>query len=794
MSHKKKGSRKPHKRNGQFLGERVFVWFYFILIILAAILFFRELLFEPSRMLFGTDMVGAGGVQLREYAVKSLKQFGEFPLWMNLLYSGVPYLANLNVALYPTTLLYFIFPIENAIGFGFFLNFILAGLFMYLFARSQKLSVFSSAFAGVSYMFTGVLVSAMYGGHDARMICIIFFPLTMYFLEKGFEKKNLFYFLLMGASMGLALLGAHVQMAYFSGLAVFAYFVYKLVLEIIRKRGFANIAKLILFAGLGGLFALVLGAVQVLPTINMLQYMVRGEGVTGYKYASSWAMPWQEVLSLLNPNFVGTLGNYWGTNYFKLHSEYLGMFPIFFAIVALFFYRKKLRWFWLGLGGFALLFSLGAATPVHRLAYYIIPMVKKFRGPSMFFFVFAFSVCLLAGYGAETLINESYEDRIKKRIHNFNRTILVILSVLGVLFLLSLVSKSAVTSIWKDVLFSRLSEQKIAVMNATYSKYLVGFLVMFVLLFLAWWLMELRRKGKLTVGVFASLLVVITLLDLYPRETKFLKTMPIRAYRQEDNIVRFLHQDKGIFRVYPFPNTYGPNDLLKHGIASAYGSQNFRLRWYEKLIGRQGSDILMKKPVADLLNVKYLILPQAYSDPLLDGYEPIFQAPNKWTVYLNKTDVKFVWLVAGYRIAGSEDDAISYVKHQDFNPFETVVLEKEPKGGASLAGRKGEIDGEMDITLFSPNKVTVDVSAPADAFLVLSQTYYPLWQATIDGKGTEIFKSDGAIQSIFIPAGQHKVEFRYLSKYYRMGKILSALGIILTIISLVVVVRKEKRG
>jgi len=553
MSHKKKGSRKPHKRN-EFLGERVFVWFYFILIILAAILFFRELLFEPSRMLFGTDMVGAGGVQLREYAVKSLKQFGEFPLWMNLLYSGVPYLANLNVALYPTTLLYFIFPIENAIGFGFFLNFILAGLFMYLFARSQKLSVFSSAFAGVSYMFTGVLVSAMYGGHDARMICIIFFPLTMYFLEKGFEKKNLFYFLLMGASMGLALLGAHVQMAYFSGLAVFAYFVYKLVLEIIRKRGFANIAKLILFAGLGGLFALVLGAVQVLPTINMLQYMVRGEGVTGYKYASSWAMPWQEVLSLLNPNFVGTLGNYWGTNYFKLHSEYLGMFPIFFAIVALFFYRKKLRWFWLGLGGFALLFSLGAATPVHRLAYYIIPMVKKFRGPSMFFFVFAFSVCLLAGYGAETLINESYEERIKKRIHNFNRTILVILSVLGVLFLLSLVSKSAVTSIWKDVLFSRLSEQKIAVMNATYSKYLVGFLVMFVLLFLAWWLMELRRKGKLTVGVFASLLVVITLLDLYPRETKFLKTMPIRAYRQEDNIVRFLHQDKGIFFCCEYPN------------------------------------------------------------------------------------------------------------------------------------------------------------------------------------------------------------------------------------------------
>jgi len=592
--------------------------------------------------------------------------------------------------------------------------------------------------------------------------------------------------------MGLALLGAHVQMAYFSGLAVLAYFVYRLVIEIIRKRGVANIIKLILFAGLGGVFALVLGAVQVLPTINMLQYMVRGEGVTGYKYASSWAMPWQEVLSLLNPNFVGTVENYWGTNYFKLHSEYLGIFPIFFAIVALFFYRKKLRWFWVGLGGFALLFSLGAATPVHRLAYYLIPMVKKFRGPSMFFFVFAFSVCLLAGYGAETLIDETYKDRIKKRIYSFNRTIIVILSVLGILFLFSLVSKSAVTSIWKNVLFKGLSEQKIAVMNATYGKYLAGFLVMFLLLLLAWWLMELRRRGKLSVGVFASLLVIITLLDLYPRETRFLKTMPVRGYRQEDNIVHFLHQDRGIFRVYPFPNTYGPNDLLKYGIASAYGSQNFRLRWYEKLIGRQGSDILMKKPVADLLNVKYLVLPKAYSDPLLDGYEPVFQAPNRWTVYLNKTEVKFAWLVAGYRVADSEDEAISYVKHQQFNPFETVILEKEPKKGRLLAGRRGEINGETDIILFSPNRVTLDVSTPTDAFLVLSQAYYPLWQATIDGERTEIFKSDGAIQSLFVPAGQHKVELRYFSKYYRIGKVLSVLGIVLTIISLVVVVRKEK--
>ena len=46
-----------------------------------------------------------------------------------------------------------------------------------------------------------------------------------------------------------------------------------------------------------------------------------------------------------------------------------------------------------------------------------------------------------------------------------------------------------------------------------------------------------------------------------------------------------------------------------------------------------------------------------------------------------------------------------------------------------------------------------------EGFLVLTDSYYPTWQASIDGKETKIYLTDYNFRGIIVPKGEHTVEF-----------------------------------
>jgi hypothetical protein len=53
------------------------------------------------------------------------------------------------------------------------------------------------------------------------------------------------------------------------------------------------------------------------------------------------------------------------------------------------------------------------------------------------------------------------------------------------------------------------------------------------------------------------------------------------------------------------------------------------------------------------------------------------------------------------------------------------------------------------------------VQSPNPARLVLLDTYYPGWSATIDGTKLPIQAANVAFRSVAIPAGSHTVDFDY---------------------------------
>jgi hypothetical protein len=49
----------------------------------------------------------------------------------------------------------------------------------------------------------------------------------------------------------------------------------------------------------------------------------------------------------------------------------------------------------------------------------------------------------------------------------------------------------------------------------------------------------------------------------------------------------------------------------------------------------------------------------------------------------------------------------------------------------------------------------------ADGFLVLKDTWYPGWEARVDGTKVPIYRVNGCFRGVIVPAGEHKVVFEY---------------------------------
>jgi len=93
---------------------------------------------------------------------------------------------------------------------------------------------------------------------------------------------------------------------------------------------------------------------------------------------------------------------------------------------------------------------------------------------------------------------------------------------------------------------------------------------------------------------------------------------------------------------------------------------------------------------------------------------------------------------------------------------------------------------------YSNNGVSLEVTSKEDIFLVFSNTYYPGWNATIDDNKTKIYRTNGILQGIYVPAGKHRIIFNYLPRLFWLYMGISISSFIL-IISIVVVLFFRRR-
>lgn len=760
---------------------------------LLSLLFYREFVFHPGRVLFGTDMV-IEGYPLRRFALEEIRAGRGLPLWNPFVYGGLPYLATLpGPIFYPTSLLYLFLPLGRAIGWTFVLHTFLAGAFGWFAARSFRLGPGASAVAGLAFMFCGYLVSTLYGGHDGRMFAIALVPLAFGAAERGLAGGRGVWFLLLAAGVALQIFTPHAQIVHFSSLGVVGWAAFRLA-WLAREEGAGTAGRR---AGwLVGAFALaaLVGAVQLLPAASLLEHVGRAATEEGYAFASSWALPPQEASALLLPDLVGSLETYWGTHPFKLHTEYLGAVPAALALVGLAglfgggLERRERRVIgFLGLASLlGVLFALGGATPVHRLAYETVPLVDAFRAPSLMLGPVSFFVALLAGFGWE---------RVRGAAGVFPWTAAWVAAT--PLLLLAAAAALAPAGLLR---FAQEAWYGPTAGGRAPFQELAGPLRLGGLAWLAAWAgvlgaAWLRAGGRAREGWLLLPLLLLLVADLWRVDARYLRTVPTGALFGSDAVIETLRREGRPWeRAWPLERSYEANELMYHGIPTVSGTQKFVFSWYEALVGGLGYENLLRRPALwELFDLRWLVLRSRQDVPRLravegaeaDGarlYEVTAEAPHAF------------FPEAVEEVAGPTAAIAATLELEDGASRAAVeraqVAAATPGGSRIPAG-----NGNASVTRWHPDEILLSVEAEREGLLFVSEVWAPGWRAYVDGAAAPVLRVNGAFRGVVVPAGGHEVRLAYRPASVRWGASLSALGLLILLVAPTIpAVRREGKG
>lgn len=791
---------RPSALDSIFESKFYFLYYAAAIGILTLILF-NKFVFS-NQMLFGSDMLQAG-VFFRNFFVEYFKANGSVPQWNPFIFGGMPYVdAFHGDILYPISFVFkMIFPLFRALGWILVFHVFLAGITMYMCARAFKLGKFAATFAGLFYMFAPYFVSLVAPGHDGKMFVTALFPLTIMFLERGMEKKSYLEFVGLGTVIGLIILTPHPQMAYFSLWAIGSYFLFKLIFRYIKEKSIAVGSLLTGFFLLAIIIGLALSAIQFYPGYKYVkEYSPRaGEGRGGYEWATSWSMHPEEFVGMFVPLYSGVDGHsgqtYWGRNAFKDNSEYAGFFPVLFGILGLIFFRDKRKWYFLGLGVVALIYAVGATTPLFYLFYYLVPNVKSMRAPSMIMFLFSFSFALLGAMGIQYLVKEFRNDESARQKKLLN----VLLAVTGIYAVFALLWTVAGESLMDIARYSGMSQNKITASIANIGTIQGG--LWLIALFVAATYFLIRLFGERKAGIAAlALIALFSVAEAWRVDYKFIETEdPARRFSQHSSVT-YLLNNIGYDRLIDMTGRmFGSLDYYAYfGLPQVTGYHGNQIAAYDRLIGgltfanlydRRGAP---KLPVLNLLSTRFLVYRAGYqvSDTTLGK---VYDTDGV-TIFVNKSALPRAFLVHDYRVIGDPDSTVAIVADQRFDPRRFMLLDEDPEFEPEVP-LFDKIE-DCELIEYEPGYAKIATQVKADAFLCITDPHYPAWKAYIDGEPTKVYRAYSALMAIGVPKGEHVVEFVYQSEVYETSRAVTYGAVIFVALSMVtgLVFMRTRRG
>ncbi len=730
---------------------------------------------------------------------------GAWPLWNPHLYGGAPHVGDIQAGfLYPPNLALFLlnpdFP-YSALQSLSMAHIWFAGAGTYLFlARGQSVRRVAALAGALVFMFSDAFF-VHFGNlnYNAVMSWLpwVFWAFTaslrvcesanqqisesanqragaFRILHSAFRTRSLPSAVIAGMLLAVGSLAGHIQATLFIGLALAIYSTLWLWLRRADAGFGSRTAHLLVSLSTCFLVFALLSAPILLPALELAGYTARVNW--NYQQAAGYSLAPAQWIGWLIPGFFGRGPQFhWGL-WPRVESGYVGILPLILAALAILLRRlpgERRIWPWVGLAAVSFVLALGIYAIPHGWLT-LLPGFGQLRAPARLVLVTGFALAALAAFGLEAILRplESAASAAFERLwRGIGRAVAAVWAVAVPLGYLALL----LTQDREPAIISRVSITLIALLS-------------FAGLLAASFLWLTARRGAwaqpLTLGWLAVGLIYGDLASLAAHQDVGNQD-PSLSYRQPA-IAGFLAQQPGPFRIDTktgIEQEWQPDTALLYGLEDIDGIANPLLladagRYWDNLGSRS-------TPLYDLLNIRYVI---ARKDAPLDWSKFVlaFDGDAKLNVYENKNALPRAFLVPQTQPVTDHETAWTAIHAAGFDPHGAAVVE-----GASNLPAGGQ--GQVSEIRHQANRLTMQVTADAPAFVVISQMWYPGWQAWVDGAPAgPVLRTNYTFQGISVPAGAHRVELRFEPFLWRAGWGLAAVGLIFAVFILLKYHRKDK--
>jgi hypothetical protein len=135
--------------------------------------------------------------------------------------------------------------------------------------------------------------------------------------------------------------------------------------------------------------------------------------------------------------------------------------------------------------------------------------------------------------------------------------------------------------------------------------------------------------------------------------------------------------------------------------------------------------------------------------------------------------------------------AVDAMRQPSFDTRLSAVVEGAPPVAIAPAPAESPGADKVEFVSNADERVEMRVTAASPALLVLTDTYYPGWQATVDGTEQHIYPADVAFRAIAVDAGEHTVQFEYRPVSFVLGVAAALLGLLLLAAVVVLTTRRH---
>jgi len=598
------------------------------------------------------------------------------PLWDPYAMSGFPIIGDPESQIfYPINWLFVVIHPFGELPYKLvecqeILHFCLAGLFMYLLARTFVHSKAAALCSGLLFMFSGAMV--VHTQHLASIDAMAWFPLIFLFARRGLLYEDLFFTVSAGVIFGVQILAGHWQHSAYLGVLLLLYFAYEAFFGPDRAHLWPRwILGLLIIGGVGAALAMV----QIIPTHELGDLSVRSY----LNYSDITVGNERRFLyTLFLPNFYGGLNGVPAWSGLTFNYVFLSVPGCLLGLLGLIETVRRRNFFWLGLILLCTEISYGNQGHLGNAIYHT-PILNLFRNPNTFFDVANFALCLMVALGADALFSRSLPPLLLKYLPA-SLTLLLLSAIIAGLVI-------------------RLGDR------------IQGWYHMLAVLALVCVAIIAMLQNKLPLIALQGSILGLMLFQLffyqmnqvfnaYPQDPR--KHVSRDFALGQTKVVQFLRADRGEdFRMAaiagPVWSDSGPNVW---GIRGIYGWNPITIRRYDEYIRGftnvenyatpwGGPDTNLQSSMLDLLGAKYVLvgdsdLEQKFGLPQSEKFESIFTGWDSLDGYRNKNYLSRAWFFQKAYVLPDEEQVFALMASNWFDGRKTLLMEAKDAGHATL--------------------------------------------------------------------------------------------------------------